>query len=124
MRLLLDEHLSPSVAVALARDDGVDICHVRDRGLLSAEDCDVFDKAYEEDRIIVTANTTDFEILARDRELHAGAVLIENGELLRDEQLVVLRTIIAKLAEVEDLVNQVLRVDRHGTMTIESCAKS
>jgi predicted nuclease of predicted toxin-antitoxin system len=65
VRLLLDENLSPKVAEALVRDDGVDACHVRDRGMLEASDSEVLEKAYSEDRILVTANVDDFTKLAR-----------------------------------------------------------
>jgi predicted nuclease of predicted toxin-antitoxin system len=41
VKLLLDENLSPKVAEALAREDGIDACHARDRGLLRATDAEV-----------------------------------------------------------------------------------
>jgi hypothetical protein len=72
VKLLLDENLSPKVAEALAREDG----------------------------------------------LHAGIVLIEQGDLTREEQLDLMRRVAAK-PEHTDLVNHVLRVDEDGTMTVE-----
>jgi hypothetical protein len=39
----------------------------------------------------------DFVALARQRELHAGMVLLEVGDLYRDEQLVVIRAAIAAI---------------------------
>jgi predicted nuclease of predicted toxin-antitoxin system len=86
VKLLIDEDLSPAIAQALCAD-GIDACHVRDRDMLGAKDHGVLDKAFEEDRILVTANVDDFVRLARKRDLHAGIVLIENGSLYRDEQL-------------------------------------
>jgi len=56
VKLLLDENVSPRVAEELARVDALDACHVRDRGLLSATDAEVLERAYDEDRILVTAN--------------------------------------------------------------------
>jgi len=47
----LDENLSPKVAEVLRSEDGVDACHVRDRGLLEATDREVLDRAYGEDRV-------------------------------------------------------------------------
>ena len=123
MRLLLDENLSPRVAETLAREDGLDVCHVRDRGMLSAEDSEVLERAFEEDRILVTANVADFERLAHARELHAGIVLIENGVLSREEQLIVLRRVVETLTEAGDLVNHVLRVAEDGTLTTEPAPK-
>jgi predicted nuclease of predicted toxin-antitoxin system len=118
VKLLLDENLSPKVAEALTRDDGLDACHIRDRGLLGATDPEVLERAFGEDRIFVTKNVGDFEKLARARELHAGIVLIEQGDLTREEQLGLMRRIAAEL-EGTDLVNRVLRVGLDGTMTIE-----
>jgi hypothetical protein len=76
VKLLLDENLSLSVAVALCAE-GIDVVHLRDRGPTSATDAEVLDRAYAEDRILVTANVDDFEKLAGARELHAGIVLVE-----------------------------------------------
>jgi predicted nuclease of predicted toxin-antitoxin system len=53
VKLLLDENLSPAAAAPLAAD-GIDACHVRDRGILGASDHDVLERAYEEDRVLVT----------------------------------------------------------------------
>jgi predicted nuclease of predicted toxin-antitoxin system len=52
-KLLLDENLSPSIAVAL-RKEGLDVVHVRDRGMNAATDAAILEKAFEEDRIVVT----------------------------------------------------------------------
>ena len=116
-KLLLDENLSPSIAVALQKD-GVDAIHVRDRGMNAASDAAVLEKAFEEDRIVVTVNVDDFARLARAREIHAGIVLVEEGGLLRDEQAVVIRRAI-ELISVEatagrDMVNRVLRIRKGG----------
>jgi predicted nuclease of predicted toxin-antitoxin system len=86
-KLLLDENISPWVSVTLSREDGFDACGVRDRGLLKASDKAVLEKAFIEDRILVTKNVKDFEKLARAAELHAGIVFIEAGDLVREEQL-------------------------------------
>ncbi len=50
---------------------------MRDRGLEGAAEHELLDRAYAEDRILVTLNVRDFEELVRERELHAGVVLIE-----------------------------------------------
>src|SRR5882762_2533813 len=96
----------------LARQEGIDACHIRDRGMLEASDRDVLEKAYSEDRILVTANVGDFTKLAAARELHAGIVLLEAGDLRREEQLDVLRLVVKALENERDLVNRVLRVTR------------
>jgi predicted nuclease of predicted toxin-antitoxin system len=127
IKLLLDENLSPAIGVRL-RNDGVDVAHVRDRGLNGASDKDVMDRAYHEDRILVTANVGDFDKLARARELHAGIVLIEDGALRRDEQEQVVREAIAAIeaefAAGHDMVNRVLRINLAGDKTFETVPPS
>jgi predicted nuclease of predicted toxin-antitoxin system len=121
VKLLLDENISPAAAVALAAD-GVDAWHVRDRGLEGTTDHELLERAYQEDRILVTLNVGDFEKLVRERELHAGVVLIERAGLLRDEQIELMKSVAAALAEHGDLNNQMLRVAEDGAMTFENLA--
>lgn len=118
VKLLLDENLSAAVARTLCAEDGIDACHVRDRGKLGLKDPEVLDMAFEENRILVTANVDDFVGLARKRELHAGLVLIEDGGLYRDEQIAVIRAAIAVIQN-EDMANRVLWVNLDGTMEFE-----
>lgn len=117
MRLLLDENVSPRVAEALARD-GVDACHVRDRGLLGATDRSVVECAFAEDRVLVTANVADFVTLARAREIHAGMILLADGALSREQQLDVLRIALTSL-DGEDLTNTLIWLAADGTITAE-----
>jgi predicted nuclease of predicted toxin-antitoxin system len=118
VNLLLDENISPKVAEALCREDGLDACHVRDRGLLGSTDAEVLERAFVEDRVLVTANVGDFEKLARARELHAGIIFVEQGDLLRDEQLDLVRRVLVVLAG-RDIVNHVVRVAKDGTVNLE-----
>jgi predicted nuclease of predicted toxin-antitoxin system len=123
VKLLLDENLSPAVAVKL-RQSGLDVVHIRDRGLIGATDPEVLDAAYREDRILVTANVADFEKLARARDLHAGIVFIEDGDLLRDEQQEVIRRAVAAI-ELEyqqgrDMVNRVMFIGRGQAARFEA----
>lgn len=119
VKLLLDENLSPWVAKVLCTDDGIDACHVRDRGRLGFKDHAVLDSAFKEDRILVTANVDDFVRLARARELHAGIALIEAGDLDREEQLALIRRVVRFVQKERDLVNRVLRVGLDGSMEFE-----
>ena len=118
-KLLLDENISPWVSVKLSHEDGIDVCGVRDRGLLEASDKAVLGKAFAEDRILVTKNVKDFEKLARAAELHAGIIFLEAGDLLREEQLQVIRRAVSVIRQRGDIVNQVLRVSPDGAMTFE-----
>ena len=119
VKLLLDENISPAAALAVAAE-GIDAWHVRDRGLEGSSDHELLDRAYTEDRILVTLNVGDFEKLVRERELHAGVVLIERTGLLRDEQIELVRKVAAAIGEHGALINEVLRVAEAGTMTFEN----
>lgn len=119
VRLLLDENLSPRVAEILRNEDGLDAVHIRDRGLLEAKDHEILERAYTEDRVLVTKNVDDFVKLARARELHPGIILVEEGDLVGDEQLRVLRAAIAALQDERNLVNRVLRVWADGEVIFE-----
>jgi len=61
--------------------------------------------------MLVTSNVDDFVRLARAVQVHSGLVLIEQGSLLRDEQMDVVRRALAlieaELAGGEDMVNRV-----------------
>ena len=124
VKLLLDENISPRVAQTLRTEDGLDAVHIRDRGLLEAKDHEVLERAYVEDRVLATKNVDDFAKLARARELHPGVILIEDGDLVREEQLGVLRAAVAALQGERDLVNRVLRVWADGNVIFEDVSKS
>lgn len=121
-KLLLDENLSPSIALTLSRE-GFDVVHVRDRGMLRATDAAVFARAFAEDRIVVTSNCDDFAQLARADSLHVGLIFFEDGGLLRDEQLRLIREALGHLADEiqagRDLVNRVLRIWSDSTCVFE-----
>jgi len=80
--------------------------------------------SFTEDRILVTSNVNDFVKLARARELHAGIVLVEDGGLLRDEQLAVVRRAVVALSAEGDLVNRVLRIWQDDTVVFEDIPPS
>jgi predicted nuclease of predicted toxin-antitoxin system len=121
-KLLLDEHLSPTIAVVL-RSLGLDAIHVRDRSLNGSSDAQVLERAFVEDRIVVTLNVVDFVRLARAREVHAGLILLAEGGT-RGEQLQIVQraiTIIdAEFVAGRDMVNRALRlaVDGHEFETL------
>lgn len=123
VKLLLDENLSPRVAIEL-RADGHDAVHLRERGRLGIADPEVLELAFAEDRVLVTANVADFRKLAAARDLHAGIVLLLDGGLRRDEQLEVLRRVMVALEGDDDLVNRLLTVALDGGFSIEEVPPS
>jgi len=118
-KLLLDENLSPKVAERLRMEDGLDAVHVRDRGLLRTPDDVLLERAFQEDRVLVTCNVEDFVGFAGVRELHAGLVLVEEGDLPREQQLQVVRRAVTAMNVKPDMANVVLRVSVDGKLVFE-----
>jgi predicted nuclease of predicted toxin-antitoxin system len=127
MKFIIDEDLSPRVARYLCQEFCFDAIAVRDRGLLGATDREVLEYAFKEDRILVTANIRDFEKLAGAAEIHAGIVLIIEGDLLAAEQIELMATVVRVIqAEIDtgmDLVNRVLYVSITGTVRFENLSR-
>jgi predicted nuclease of predicted toxin-antitoxin system len=123
MKFIIDEDLSPRVARYLCQEFCFDAIAVRDRGLLGATDPEVLEYAFKEDRILVTANIRDFEKLAAAVEVHAGIVLMLDGDLLAVEQIEVMAAVVrvleAEMATGRDLVNRVLYISISGTARFE-----
>ncbi|HEX5308022.1 MAG TPA: DUF5615 family PIN-like protein [Solirubrobacteraceae bacterium] len=80
MKVLLDEHFSPAIAVLL-RERGLDAQAVVEQpDLIEALDRDILDRATKDGRAVVTNNIKDFRLIAAERLTdgrdHAGLILV------------------------------------------------
>ena len=92
MRFLVDNPVSPLVAEML-RNAGHDAVHVRDYALQAAADTVIFERASEENRIIISADADFGLLVARSKKRKPSVVIfhhsfphrpMQQGKLLLD----------------------------------------
>lgn len=87
MRFLIDECVSPRVGDTLT-EAGHDVVHLRDVGLLGANDEDVMASATAASRVVVSADTDFGELLATRGAMLPSLILLRQTDRTAGHQVI------------------------------------
>ncbi|MBW1815985.1 MAG: DUF5615 family PIN-like protein [Deltaproteobacteria bacterium] len=102
MKFVVDNALSPMLAHAL-KHAGYDTVHVKDVGLASASDEEIFEFAVSQGRIIISADTDFGTLLALRESAEPSVLLFRKGPERRPERQAAL--LFANLSTIKDALN-------------------
>ena len=77
----MDNSLSPLLANGL-RDAGHDAAHVREYGMQRSEDEELFNRAFEEEHVVVSSDTDFGTLLASRRQTKPSVILLRRSSQL------------------------------------------
>jgi predicted nuclease of predicted toxin-antitoxin system len=99
VRFLIDNALSPTVGEELGRA-GHDAVHVRELGMQAAADEEIFDRAAEDSRIVISADTDFGTLLAIRKQAAPSVILFRHGGQHRPaDQAALLKANLPQLAD-------------------------
>lgn len=98
-RFLIDQALSPALAVWLRSEDGGGhtAAHVRELGLSRATDEQLFSRALAESSILITSDLDFPRILALRGESGPGLILFRAGNISDTDMLALLRRVLLEV---------------------------
>jgi len=103
VNFLIDSSLSPSLAEKL-RQAGHDSVHVRRYGIHKADDNVIFDRATQEERVLISADTDFAAMLASRQAPKPSVILLKRPSTRRPEEQASL--ILANRDVIADLLDQ------------------